>query len=90
MKKLNQLETKEQFEEMRRMLEYVYGLKTLTKETYEALQGVQSDGFYCVLEEGVFNTIPFEERWYTKYELTYKMCVLLLRYYNEGHQEVYD
>lgn len=90
MKKLNQLETKEQFKEMTGMLEYVYGLKTLTKETYEALQELQSDGFYCVLEEDVFNTIPFEERWYTKYELTYKMCVLLLRYYNEGHQEVYD
>ena len=44
MKKLNELKTKEQFEEMSRMLEYVYGLKELDETSHQALQELQADG----------------------------------------------
>lgn len=88
MKKITNLESKESFNEMRKGIEYLSNLESLNKELFEELQTIEEDGFYCILSDEVFNTIPFEERWYTKYELTYHISVLLLKYFNEGHDEI--
>lgn len=88
MKKINQLQNKEDYKTMCRGIEELHNLEFLTSEIIEELKAIEEEGYYCVLTEEVFNAIPFEERWYVKYELTYYMSVLLLNYYNEGHNEV--
>ena len=88
MKKITSIETKESFEMMTNAINYIMHLEELTEESFAELQGIEEAGFYCPITEEVFETVPSEERWYTKYYPTYHMSVLLMKYYNEGHKEV--
>lgn len=88
MKKITTIESKENFELMTNAINYIMNLKELNEEVFAELQGIEEEGFYCPITEEVFATVPFEERWYTKYYPTYHMSVLLVKYYLEGHKEV--
>lgn len=88
MKKITTIESKENFELMTTAINYIMNLTELNEETLAELQGIEDAGFYCPITEEVFATVPFEERWYTKYYPTYHVSVLLMKYYHEGHEEV--
>ena len=88
MKKIMSIESKENFEMMSVRINYIINLKELNEEVFNGLQGIEEEGFYCPISEEVFETVPFEERWYTKYYPSYHMSVLLLKYYLDGHEEV--
>ena len=88
MKKITTIESKESFEMMSERINYIMNLKKLNEVVFNDLQGIEEEGFYCPISEEVFETVPFEERWYTKYYPSYHMSVLLLKYYLAGHEEV--
>ena len=88
MKKITTIESNKNFEMMSESINFIMNLEDLNEELFNELQGIEEDGFYCPITEEVFDTVPFEERWYTKYYPTYHMSVLLLKYYRAGHKEV--
>ena len=88
MKKITTIESNENFELMTTAINYIMNLKELNEEVLAEMQGIEEAGFYCPITEEVFATVPFEERWYTKYYPTYHMSVLLMKYYDAGHKEV--
>lgn len=91
MKKINEIESKENFKKMEDTSYYIINqLKELNDEVLEELQGLEEAGFYCTITEEVYKTIPMEERYYQKYYPTYAMSVLLLKYYLSGHKEIYN
>lgn len=90
MTKLFKLETTEEFKIMEDVIRKFHNIKELNEELFNELQVYEENGFYSPLSEDAFYTIPIGERWYTKYDITYHMSVLLLKYYLSGHEEVYD
>lgn len=90
MNKLQTIDTNENFKLMEERIHYIMNINELTHDIHNELKGIEQDGYYCVLDEDSFNTIPFGERWYVKYYPTYHMSVLLVQYYVNGHKEIYD
>lgn len=88
MKKIIDLKSKENLKAVSTATESLYGIKFLTKELVAELDKFEDEGFYCVLSKEAFDLLSIEERWYTKYQVTYHVSVLLLQYFNQGHIEV--
>ena len=90
MTKLFKLETKEEFQIMEEEIRKLENLTELNEELFKEIQEYEENGFYSPLSEDAFYTVPIGERWYVKYDVTYHISTLLLNYYLNGHEEIYE
>lgn len=89
MLKLYDLNTKDFHKQLNQNEKMIKQCQKLNEEFLKELQPLEQDGFYCLLGDEVWNDAPGDIRSIYGLELTYHICVLLLKYYNAGHLECY-
>ena len=74
---------------IKRMEEF-YQLKELDEQNIEEISKYERDGEYVLATDEERQGMPMDARWDSHIHSTYHALILLLKYFNEGHDDVYD
>ncbi|MBQ6654469.1 MAG: gamma-glutamylcyclotransferase [Erysipelotrichaceae bacterium] len=66
-----------------------YDLEKLDEDTLAYITGYENNGEYRLMPDKVMKTLPIDLRWDCSIHATYRALLLLLKYYREGHSEVF-
>lgn len=76
-------------ETIKRMNEF-YSIKELNKEKLDYILTYEKDGQFVLVTKEELKEMPMDARFDALWNSTYHALKLLLSYYNNGHEEVYD